>query len=200
MQKMEKMAIFIVFEGIDGSGKSSTSISLQKIFEEKKIPSIVHQEPTRFQTGQRLRQFLSGNLNLTPQEELQLFIDDRKESVKLNIIPTLESGINVILDRYYFSTAAYQGNETRSPESILELNLKENFPVPDYLFYLDIDVEVALKRIQSNRNTLDRFETKEKLEKIRGNYRKILPNTTIYIDATQSQDKILKDILSHIPN
>lgn len=193
------MAFFIVLEGIDGSGKSTTSQNLSTALHNIGISNIYLREPTQFPTGIRLREFLSGKIDLTPSEELQLFIDDRKESVSRNILPSLQEGKTVILDRYYFSTAAYQANSHRSSKDILDMNLKENFPIPDYLFYLDISVEKAMERIKSTRGNLDRFETIEKLEIIDKNYRSILPDSTIYIDATLKPEELIQKIISNIP-
>ena len=193
------MAIFIVIEGIDGSGKTTLCETIFNTRLGKTDKIRMFSEPTNYETGIKLRKFLSGSLELPPEEELQLFIDDRKESVKRNIRPCLDSGIDVILDRYYYSTAAYQANTSRTPEEILNQNLKEEFPVPDYLFFIEIDPRIALKRISSRSENLDRFETIEKLETIYKNYQKVLPPNTIRLEGEKSTKDLVLDVFSNLP-
>lgn len=193
------MSFFIVFEGIDGSGKTTIT---QKLFESllnNNQNTVLFQEPTKFASGLRLREYLSGNLQLTTMEELELFLEDRRQSVEKNILPALRSGKHIILDRYYYSTAAYQANLKRSPESILEMNQKEGFPSPDYLVYMDVDIAIALERIEKERKGKDIFETKEKLSVIKSNYEKILPEDCIRIHADQKVEDILAEIFQAIP-
>lgn len=190
------MANFIVIEGIDGSGKTTLckTVYNNRVKQNDRIRTF--SEPTNFETGVQLRNFLSGKIELPPEDELELFIEDRKESVKRNINPCLESGIDVLLDRYYYSTAAYQANEHRTPREILDRNLKENFPVPDYLFFIEIDPRIALERISSRSENLDRFETLDKLETIYKNYQEILPPNTIRLKGEKSPEELALDMIS----
>jgi dTMP kinase len=190
------MGKFIVFEGIDGSGKSTLTKNLFLLYHQKKIPIILFREPTSYATGIRLREFLQNKIQLDSKDELNLFIEDRKESVSKNIRPHLNNNYNILLDRYYYSTAAYQANEFRSPHSILTLNLKEDFPVPDFLFYLEIDPEVSLTRLQANRGELERFEKLDKLKSIQFNYDLVLPKSTIRLDATKSEQELVDEVIA----
>jgi len=121
---------------------------------------------------------------------MKLFIADRKESVNRNILPGLQNKKFVLLDRYYFSTAAYQASSLNSPMEILQRNLVENFPKPNLIFFLDIDPELAMKRIHTNRDEIDVFENLEKLITIRENYLSILPKDTIFLDASLSPEEL----------
>ncbi|MCZ8238966.1 MAG: dTMP kinase [Leptospiraceae bacterium] len=192
------MSKFIVFEGIDGSGKSTLSKNVFQLFVSKNIPTELFREPTNYDTGLRLRDFLKGKIRLNPDEQMKLFISDRRESVKRNIQPALSLGKIVLLDRYYFSTAAYQASEENSAQSILDLNLKENFPRPNKIFFLNINPESAMKRIQLNRNEIDVFENLEKLTSIRNNYLSILPVDTIFLDALKSEEELMRDVLENL--
>jgi dTMP kinase len=193
------MANFIVIEGIDGSGKTTLCKAVYNIRVKQNNRIRTFSEPTYFETGVRLRNFLSGKIELPPEDELELFIEDRKESVKRNINPSLESGIDVLLDRYYYSTAAYQANEHRSPREILDRNLKENFPVPNFLFFIEIEPRIALERISSRSENLDRFETLDKLETIYKNYQEILPPNTIRLKGEKPPEELALDVISILP-
>lgn len=192
------MSKFIVFEGIDGSGKSTLSKNVFQLFVSRNIPAELFREPTNYETGLRLREFLQGKIHLNPEEQMKLFISDRRASVARNIQPSLNQGKIVLLDRYYYSTAAYQASEQNSPQDILDLNLKENFPIPYKIFFLNISPESAMKRIQFNRSEIDVFENLEKLTSIRNNYLSILPDSAIFLDAMKTEEELLRDVLDSL--
>ncbi|WP_061219166.1 dTMP kinase [Leptospira weilii] len=192
--KIEK-PIFAVFEGIDGSGKSTLCKSLVEKLVERGIPSVNFTEPTNFETGKYLRKFLRGEIELGREEQINAFLNDREESLRQNILPSLESGRNVLLDRYMYSTAAYQSDDDLLPESIIEKNLRRNFKIPDLLFYLDLSPEIALERLNRRKEEKERFETLVQLEKIHSAYEKILPKETIRIDGEKGQDEIVLECL-----
>ncbi|WCL48352.1 dTMP kinase [Leptospira sp. GIMC2001] len=192
------MGIFIVIEGIDGSGKSTLAKRLCESLKNVGKATSLYREPTDYPSGKYLREFLTGKIELNRDEQLEAFINDRKESVKLNILPSLARNEIVILDRYFYSTAAYQGNEQLSPKHILAMNVKEGFPIPDFLFYLEIDPTIALNRIQSSRSSMDRFETLDKLKAIEKNYNEILPNFAVRLDAELKTEDNIKNILSKL--
>ncbi|OMI14992.1 dTMP kinase [Leptospira weilii] len=192
--KIEK-PIFAVFEGIDGSGKSTLCKSLVEKLVERGIPSVNFTEPTNFETGKYLRKFLRGEIELGKEEQIDAFLNDREESLRQNILPSLESGRNVLLDRYMYSTAAYQSDDDLLPESIIEKNLRRNFKIPDLLFYLDLSPEIALERLNRRKEEKERFETLVQLEKIHSAYEKILPKETIRIDGEKGPDEIVLECL-----
>src|SRR5215203_3907244 len=97
----------VVLEGIDGAGKSTVLRHLADHCAAKRLASVVSGEPTRGQWGMRLRQSMTDG-RLTLAEELELFLRDRAEHVRTLIRPGLAAGKIILLDRYYFSTAAYQ--------------------------------------------------------------------------------------------
>ena len=126
-----KRGFLIVFEGIDGTGKSTQCELLAKSLTERDMPNIALAEPTRGTWGTKIRRLLSeGRQGISPQEELSWFVNDRKEDIELNIMPALQDNKVVLMDRYYFSTAAYQGALGLDPEQIRLEN--ETFaPIPD---------------------------------------------------------------------
>jgi len=157
--------MFIVIEGIDGTGKSTQARLLGKWFENAGREVVLSREPTDGPWGRKLRE--SGATGrLAPAEELECFLNDRRQHVDELIRPSLEAGKVVILDRYYFSTMAYQGARGFDPAEIRRRN--EAFaPVPDHLFILDLDVDAALARVGTRGDTANEFEKREALESCR---------------------------------
>jgi dTMP kinase len=103
---------------------------------------------------------------LSPQDELDYFLKDRKQHVDELIAPSLAAGKVVILDRYYFSSMAYQGARGFDPAEIRRLN-EEFAPVPDLLIILDLDIDAALGRIGSRGDSANEFEKRGSLERCR---------------------------------
>src|SRR5689334_18751024 len=111
----------LVIEGIDGAGKSTLQRQLAEWCRGAGLQVITSREPTDGPHGRALRESArSGRLAL--QDELDLFLKDRREHVETLIRPALERGDVVILDRYYFSTAAYQGARGLDPAEIIQAN------------------------------------------------------------------------------
>ncbi|RHX85901.1 dTMP kinase [Leptospira stimsonii] len=188
--------LFVVFEGIDGSGKSTLCRSITELLLKEGIPSASFTEPTNLETGKFLRKFLRGEIDLNREEQIEAFLSDREESLNQNILPALEEGKNVLLDRYMYSTAAYQSGPDFPPETILQKNLERNFRIPDLLFYLNLNPKVALERLSRRKEEKERFETLSQLEKIHSAYERILPGETIRIDAEKGPDQIANECLS----
>lgn len=157
--------LFIVIEGIDGTGKSTQARRLGEWFTAQGREVVLSREPTDGPWGKKLRAS-GGTGRLSPEDELQYFLNDRRQHVEELIRPSLEQGKVVILDRYYFSTMAYQGARGFDPAEIRRKN--EAFaPVPDLLLILDLDVDSALARIGSRGDTANEFEKRENLERCR---------------------------------
>ena len=166
---------FIVFEGIDGSGKGT----IIKMFENYLLESgaaksdiLVTAEPTDGKYGRELRSMLSRCKN--PKENallfLELYVKDRREHIKNTILPALSQGKIVLCDRYKYSTIAYQAAQGIPNEKLIEIHNK--MPVPDIALIFDISPEIAISRIESahERNGKDVFEKQKFLEKVRANF------------------------------
>jgi dTMP kinase len=156
--------MLIAFEGIDGSGKSMQAQLLGSWLKAQHEEVTQSAEPTRGKWGKILRHSFTTQ-RLPPQQELQAFINDRHEHVKVVIKPALERKEVVIIDRYYYSTVAYQGARGFDPKELLALN--EKFaPKPDIVFLVDLDPQVALKRIAAGRaggpDLLENLDTQTK--------------------------------------
>lgn len=155
--------LFIVIEGIDGTGKSTQASRLGEWFRAQGREVVVSREPTAGPWGKKVRESAASG-RLSPEEELEYFLNDRRQHVEELIAPSLAAGKVVILDRYYFSTMAYQGARGFDPSEIRRQN--EAFaPVPDRLLILDLDVDSALERIGARGDTANEFEKRENLER-----------------------------------
>lgn len=157
--------LFIVIEGIDGTGKSTQAKRLGEWFVSNGREVVLSREPTDGPWGKKLRESASTG-RLTPETELQYFLSDRRQHVEETIKPALVEGKVVILDRYYFSTMAYQGARGFDPAEIRRLN-EEFAPVPDLLLILDLDVDTAHQRIGHRGDSTNEFEKRDSLLRCR---------------------------------
>ena len=192
---------FIVFEGIDGAGTSTQMKLLQDKLCNK--PVYFTCEPTELETGRFLRRVLKGDIKLHPDTTARLFAADRCEHLFGNngIIELTQKGNLVISDRYIFSNLAYQSNECGKE---LPRALNASFPLPQIVFYFDLDPSISINRIH-NRGVTEIYEKKEFLEKTRANYIRIMKEyeaktKIIYLDATESIESISEKIWSAIKN
>lgn len=161
----EQRGILIVLEGIDGTGKSTQAKRLGDWFTSQGREVILSREPTAGPWGKKLRESAATG-RLSPEDELQYFLNDRRQHVEELIAPSLAAGKVVILDRYYFSTMAYQGARGFAPAEIRRRN-EEFAPVPDLLLIMDLDVDSSLERIGARGDTANEFEKRESLERCR---------------------------------
>ena len=166
--KKLQRGFFIVFEGLDGSGKSTQAFLLKEFLCQEGYDAILLREPTEGAWGKKIRDLLSnGRKGISPKEELNLFIEDRKENIKKNILPAMKENKIVVQDRYYFSSIAYQGAIGLKPQEIRAMN--EAFALkPDLVFYLEIKPALGLKRIEANRQgKRESFEKEPYLIKVK---------------------------------
>lgn len=157
--------LLIAVEGIDGAGKTSVATLLAQWLGERGLGCTISKEPTGLKWGTELRNSARGG-RLTLERELELFELDRRDHVTRSIIPSLKEGNIVVLDRYYWSTAAYQGARGGDYHLIMESN--EAFaPRPDLVLMLNLDVDAGLQRIRMRGDKPNLFETKAALIKSR---------------------------------
>lgn len=151
----------VAIEGIDGAGKTTIASLLAQWCGERGLACTISKEPTGLKWGTELRN--SGKEGRLPVErELELFALDRQDHVKRCIAPSLAEGNIVILDRYYWSNAAYQGSRGFDYHDIITQN--EAFaPKPDLILVLDVDVDAGLQRIRMRGDRPNLFEAKASL-------------------------------------
>ena len=121
MNKQNK-GILIAIEGIDGTGKSTQLKLLGDYLRRRGCTVVETREPTEGPYGQKIRKLYVDRGQCTLEEELELFIEDRRQHVREVIAPALAQGHVVLTDRYYFSTAAYQGAAGMDPDEVFARN------------------------------------------------------------------------------
>ena len=193
---------FIVLEGIDGAG---TSTQIKKLVQSNPDKYIATAEPTGGPTGKFLRQMLAGDFKVDERTNAYLFAADRCEHIfgKGGVKELCESGKTVVSDRYFFSSLAYQ-----SVSCGLELPqlLNSPFPLPEYLFFFDINPEISLARVNKRNGTKEIYENIEAQKKIAALYEKVISMyendaslreemKIIRIDASKSIEEISNKIL-----
>ncbi len=191
--------LLLVIEGIDGAGKTTQAERLAQALTSQGHDVVRSSEPTNGPHGTRLRQSMAQG-RLEPEEELELFLADRLDHVTNLILPSLKSGKMVILDRYYFSTVAYQGVRGFEPDTLLARN--EAFaPEPDLLFILDLDPGAGLTRIHQGRAAgADAFEVPELLARSRTLFLELARRKSYahVIDALEEPDVIAANLKSKV--
>jgi dTMP kinase len=193
----QKRGFLIVIEGIDGAGKSTQARVLHKMLKSLGFDAVAYREPTRGKWGREIKKLAKRSDSLLPEEELALFVKDREENVKKNLKPALARNKVIILDRYYFSTIAYQGAKGIDPARIKRMN--EKFAVkPDLVFILDIDAGKGLARIHERKRKDLLFERKEYLAKVRKIFKSFQGRSIIHIDASRPKKEISAEISARV--
>ncbi|MBT5642097.1 dTMP kinase [Candidatus Bathyarchaeota archaeon] len=187
--------LFIVFEGVDGGGKSTQMKMLSDFFKRKGYEVEQHMEPTQETIGTVLWDYMnSKNRSFKPETEALLFAADRIEHGK-NIRKALEERKIVISDRYKHSSLAYQGAAGADVDWMQSLN--KHALVPDLVILLDIDPEKSLGRVSDREKTV--FEENEYLKKVRAEYLRYAElGELVVVDAVQSIEEVHADILKHV--
>jgi len=197
MMKNTEPGLLIVFEGTDGTGKS-TQLSLLETALTKKGFSVESTfEPSNGKYGKQIRALFTDRRKISREEELDLFIADRKDHVDRLITPALQSGKIVLCDRYYLSTIAYQGAAGLDPDYILSRNYFA--PVPDLAILFHASIETGVRRITEGRGEkLNDFEKEDYLQKVAEQFKHMKFPYITRIDAARDIDTIHKEVLEHV--
>jgi len=182
-------SILIAIEGIDGAGKTTQVTLLRNALEGIGESVVTSKEPTNGKWGRIIKESASAGRH-SPDEELELFIKDRTEHVSDLVSPALEAGKTVILDRYFYSTIAYQGCRGMNPAEV-ESNMKSRFPVPDAVFVLDIDPAISIDRIAHSRGEEpNHFEERDNLARARDIFNAITGPEMHTVDGSMSREAV----------
>lgn len=193
---MVDQGFLIVFEGIDGSGKSTQAKLLARKLRQYGHEVVETREPTLGRWGLELRKStMTGRFSQC--EEIALFIKDRREHVDELIAPSLEQGKVVITDRYYLSTVAYQSAVLLPAFNVEELvAMNEEFaPKPDVVFMMCVDPVISTNRIRSRDGCENKFETMENLVRVKQIYQSLDFGNITHIDASKSIQEVQKEVL-----
>ncbi len=188
--------LLVAIEGIDGTGKSTVAATLAQWCGERGLGCVFSREPTNLGPGYKLRQSMeTGRLSM--KEELELFRLDRKEHVERSVGPALKENQIVILDRYYWSNAAYQGARGADVAKIIASN-EAIAPVPDLILFMDIDVSESLARIHGRGDIPNGFEERDSLEKTRAIFTQLHEKgdrPSVRVDASRDLRTVTADAL-----
>ena len=197
------MKLFIVFEGLDGSGKSTQIKALNDKLKLNNYDVISLREPGSTEIGDKVLEILESSQKLTPIMEFLLFSISRSAIIDEKITPSLNENKIVLCDRYFYSSIAYQGSgRDLDNDFIHKINNKiVNDVIPDIVFYFDLTWEEKIKRKGIDHS--DRFEKEDKLfhENVRKSYLQMAETDSakwIVIDATLKMDEISEIIYTKI--
>lgn len=204
--EIKEIGRFIAFEGLDGSGKTTQAELLATRLSNIGFPVHVTSEPTDSVIGKLIKQHMMGIAHFDEEAVAALFVADRLNHI-LNktdgICTTLKKGINVISDRYYFSSYAYHSVHVPMGWVIQANSLSENILRPDLNIFVDVPTEICMERISLNRTKPQRYERIQHLQEVLNNYhiafnklkdREII----IKVDGTRSPDEVSDEIWSKI--
>jgi len=199
--------MFIVFDGIDGCGKSTQMFKLSEYL--YSLSKYCHILITReAYKDRKIREVLKQDESKDKAEALtNLFVQDRKEHISKLILPFLKEDVIVISDRYKYSTICFQAAQGQDMKKLIEMH--KDMPVPDFVFILNLSSETAFNRI--NKRTAEKGKPEQNkfeedasfLEKVRQNYLKmpqIFPDEKIIIiDGNKSIEEIFEEIKKYFP-
>jgi len=192
--------MFIVFEGLDGSGQSTQATMLRDYLVSKGKQVVLTKEQTDGIIGGFIKSSLKKEWQVSPLALQLLFVADRAHHLDKEIKPSLDEGKIVICDRYIFSTLAFGGLNI---DADFLKNINSKFLKPDITFILDVPTEVCLERIHSSRvSHLELFEKKSKMDKVRRNYlslKNFFPNVFV-INGYRTKEEVfanIKDVVEH---
>jgi dTMP kinase len=192
--------ILIAFEGIDGAGKTTQVGLLSEFFRDTGEPFVSSKEPTDGPWGKKIRQSAT-NGRLSPADELHALTEDRKEHVHNLICPALKEGKTVILDRYFYSTIAYQGTQPGQSAENIAKTMFDIAVEPDVVIVIDVPPEIGLYRIRHTRgDTPNAFETEDHLATVREAFDRISNKykNVIKIDGLKDIEGVRREIITKL--
>ena len=201
----EYKAKLIVTEGLDGTGKSTQIRLLRQALEARGLRVFADAEPTAYPTGKLLRRVLSGEIPGSEWGNAALFFADR---VRHNTDPEngirrhLADGETVLLDRYYFSTFAYQGTDT-DLDWVMDMHYGcPEITRPDLVLFLDMEPEKCLRRIREHRadRPTEIYEDLAHLTRVRARFRTVFEKlrdreNVVYVDADGTKEEVAARML-----
>jgi len=190
--------MFVVFEGIDGTGKSTQINLLQEKLRRLGYSVISTYEPTDGPYGRKIRELFINRSTVSHEEELELFMADRRQHVEEVIRPALDKGQVVLSDRYYLSTVAYQGANGLDPDEILARN-KAFAPVPDLALILELEPALGIHRIQNHRQEHpNTFEEESSLNRVAAIFKSLKEEYIRRIDASSSVEAVHQQVMQEV--
>lgn len=186
--------MFIVIDGPDGVGKSTQMKMLANHMREIYKNAVVElSEPTKeSDAGIAIRESINEGRRFEPIIEATFFIEDRRYDIQKRILPALKKNKTVLLDRFYYSTIAYQSALGIPKEELYEMHA--HFIIePDLVFILHCPIDVASKRIE-DRGKKDVMEQKEYQARVDEIFRGFVSDHIFHVDADKSIEEIHAEI------
>lgn len=198
MKKNPYKGKFIVFDSLDGAGNSSQVKLLADYLNKIGKKTHITKEPTSGLIGGLIKSQLTHDWKSSQVCLQLLFSADRAYHLEKEIIPILKRGINVISDRYFFSTMAYGNLEIKDLDWLIEINKK--FILPDLTFFLKVSPKVCIERIKKDRFEITLFEKEKILEKVWKNYEILAKKfkNVFVIDGEREVEKIHREIVQRV--
>lgn len=186
--------MFIVFEGLDGSGSSTQAALLAANLQQMGKAVVQTKEPTTGTIGKLVREYLQHKHDTSPLALQLLFASDREDHLHQLVRPSLQTGEIVISDRYLYSSIAFGSHSDKEFEWLSELY--EDFLTPDIIFLLKVPPAECIKRIEGRGSEKELFEKEETLTRVWKNYEKLAKEYPFIhvIDGMQSIEAIEKEI------
>ncbi|MEM4528696.1 MAG: dTMP kinase [Desulfurococcaceae archaeon] len=192
---MSRNGFFIVFEGLDGAGKTTIAKMLTERLNEMGLKTIYTYEPTDSDIVKLLKTSFSELRD--PFIDALVFALDRLIHIKTEIVPAIEQGYIVICDRYLYSSVAYQSAHGAPFDWILEIN---RYAIkPNIAIYLDVDPSTALRRKTGYESRFPEFEKYELLAKVREAYFRLVSMGLLkLIDASREITEVYRDVENYV--
>jgi dTMP kinase len=194
MKKNPYKGKFIVFDSLDGAGNSTQVKLLADCLNKIGKRTHITKEPTSGLIGGLIKSQLTHDWKSSQICLQLLFSADRAYHLEKEVVPLLKKGINVISDRYFFSTMAYGNLEINDLDWLIEINKK--FILPDLTFFLKVSPKICIERIKKDRFEITLFEKEKVLEKVWQNYEILAKKfqNIFLIDGERSVKEISKEI------
>jgi dTMP kinase len=191
---MAKKGIFIVIEGLDGSGKTTQAALLAEKFK-KNHSVLLTAEPSHGKTGTFIREScLYENTRLPTEAEALLFAADRVEHMYSEVKPALDEGKLVICDRYIYSSLAYQGNSGLSLDWIKTINARAL--QPDICIFIDVPPEKVIERLQRKKSVMETLETQQKVREVYMKY--VDKGELVRVDGDKEKERVAEELFKTV--
>lgn len=189
--------LLVVFEGIDGAGKSTQIRRLALLLDALDVDHMLSREPTDGPHGRALRDSAMRGRR-SRLEEHELLLADRRQHLQEQLLPALAAGRVVILDRYFYSSIAYQSGPELDAQRI-EADNRQFAPEADLLLLLDLDPAQGIERIEARGDRPNAFETRDNLQRCRAIFRSFAarPQARL-IDASAHPDAVAAQIAAEV--
>jgi dTMP kinase len=188
---------FICIEGLDGCGKTTQTRLLVRRLKKMGYAAVYTAEPSSGKIGQFIKKYcLHGGKRVTDIVEALLFAADRFEHVNNEIIPALNKGKIVVSDRYVYSSLAYQGAAGLDLKWIEAIN--KHALRPDLAIFIDVEPEIAIKRLKSKKSVMENLETQKKVRSVYLDF--VQKGELVRIDGNNCKAEVAETILNVVTN